>query len=120
MKHLYPTAHEFISKCENVLQSYLSFHCFPLGTEALESAGPVAAELDLHVVVVAGDGGGFAVPAVSSGSTSSASVGDLHVVPAAISPLQSETIERELHLVARRHPQIPILIYTYDIDYKKY
>ena len=118
MKHLYPTAHEFISKCENVLQSYLSFHCFPLGTEALESAGPVASELDLHVVVVAGDGGGFAVPAVSS--LSRAFVGYLHVVPAAIAPLQSETIERELHLVARRHPQIPILIYTYDIDYKKY
>ena len=104
MKHLYPTAHEFISKCENVVQSYLSSHCFPLGTEPLEIGVIIAVELDLHVVVVAGDGGGLAVPAVPSGSTSSASVGDLHVVVALalpVSSLQSETIERELHLVAR-------------------
>ena len=97
-------AHEFISKFENVVQSYLSSHCFPLGTKALEGFGIVAAELDLHVVVVAGDGGGLAVPAVPSGSTSSASVGDLHIVVAValpVSSLQSETIESELHLVAR-------------------
>ena len=87
MKHLYPTAHEFISKCENVVQSYLSSHCFPLGTEALEGVGKVAVELDLHVVVVAGDGGGLAVTAVPSGSTSSASVGDLHVVVFARGPV---------------------------------
>ena len=105
MKHLYPTAHEFILKIENVVQSYLSSHCFPLGTESLEGFGIVASELDLHVVVVAGDGGGLAVPAVPSGSTSSASVGDLHVVVFARGPvvaaLQGETVERELQLVAR-------------------